>query len=550
MIRLLLLALMSPQMALALDAEIPLKAGSAAARESMRKAREDEADAILADMHNHYGSVIETVHVGAEEITLIGKAAAPMQLIGIPPESASHNTSREGVVAKVEPDTRGVFRLNLPRVEPSSSRDRAVWRWRLCDEAGHWTSAARWATAYGSAVGRKLPRLSAPHQKGIGVPPIAQANHEIFDLGIRHATMNVLVHHLISDKPAPGWTPWPFEGRTYYLHEKQLQSHDTTLRHLAAHHVIVSAILLVTNERQADGAPRSLMTHPEAQAQGVYAMPNLTSEASARLYCAVLHHLAERWTREDGSCGRVSNWIMHNEIDQGATWTNMGEQPLTRYLEAYLRSVRLMHHTARLFDPHARVFISLTHHWAKKSSGSGTYVVRDIVELFAEMARAEGDFEWGVAYHPYPQDLRNPDAWNDADVTDDFDTPLITPKNIQVLPAFLNQSRFLFQGKPRGILLSEQGFNTPTLSIHDQSRQVAGLIYMFRRIRPLQAIEAFHLHRYHDMPEQEGGLRLGIITETGTHKLGWDAYKAVGTDHEAEFAKIADEVICATQARQ
>jgi hypothetical protein len=239
----------------------------------------------------------------------------------------------------------------------------------------------------------------------------------------------------------------------------------------------------------------------------------------------------------------VSNWILHNEIDQAATWTNMGAQPLARYLETYARSARLTHHTARLFDPHARVFVSLTHHWAKKSSGSGTYIVRDLLELFAEMARAEGDFEWGVAYHPYPRDLRNPDAWKDEGLTDDFDTPYITPKNIAVLPAFLDQPRFHFQGKPRGILLSEQGFNTPTLSEADQRRQVAGLIYMFRQIRPLKTIEAFHLHRYHDMPEQEGGLRLGIITETGAHKLGWDAYQAIGTDREAEFERIADEVM-------
>ena len=139
--------------------------------------------------------------------------------------------------------------------------------------------------------------------------------------------------------------------------------------------------------------------------------------------------------------------------------------------------------------------------------------------------------------------MRNPDAWKDEGLTDDFETAHITPKNIAVLPRFMDQPRFHFQGKPRGILLSEQGFNTPTLSLEDQRRQVAGLIYMFRQIRPLKAIEAFHLHRYHDMPVQEGGLRLGIITETGAHKLGWDAYKAIGTDREDEFGKIADEVM-------
>jgi hypothetical protein len=512
-------------------------------REKRQAAREADAAAILADLRADYPAQIDTVHVGREEITVIGQAPGPMQLIGIPPESLAHSAAKVPVPATIAPAADGSFRLNLPRTTPDQPRDRAVWRWRLADAAGHWTSAAKWPTAYGPAVGRKLPRLSATHQKGIGVPSIADPNHELFDLGIRHATINVVLHALIRDTPAPDWTPWEFEGRTYHLNEKALQRHDTTLRLLAQHEIIATAILLVGNGRHPDGAPHSSLTHPEAEARGIYSIPNLTAELPTQFYRAALHLMAERWSREDGANGRFSNWIMHNEIDQAATWTNMGAQPLARYLETYLRSARLMHHSARLFDPHARVFVSLTHHWAKKSSGFGTYIVREMIELMAEASRIEGDFEWGIAYHPYPRDLRNPDTWKDQDLTTDFDTPYITPKNIEVLPAFLAQPRFLFQGQPRGILLSEQGFNTPTLSIEDQRRQVAGLIYMFRKLKDLKTIEAYHLHRYHDMPIQEGGLRLGIITETGEHKLGWDAYRAIGTPEEAPFAKMADEVI-------
>ncbi|MEN3941680.1 DUF5722 domain-containing protein [Prosthecobacter sp. SYSU 5D2] len=515
----------------------------AANREKIMAEREAQAAAILADIRLNTEATLQTVHVGAKEITLIGRAAGPVKVVGIPPEMVSFQADKGAVDADAKPDAKGAFKLTIARVVEGSQKDRALWRWRLLGPDGQWASRAMWPTAYGPAVGRNIPKLTAPHQKGIGMPPVRNADHDIFNLGVRHATMNVVLHALIRETAAPGWTPWKFEGRTYYLNEKQIEGHDISLRLMAEKKIIVSAILLVGNGRGADGKPGMSLTHPEAELRGIYSIPNLTAEEPAQFYRAALHLMAERWTRADGSCGRVSNWIMHNEIDQGATWTNMGAQPLARYLETYMRSARLMHHTARLFDPHARVFISLTHHWAKKSSGSGTYIVRDMLELFAEMARAEGDFEWGVAYHPYPRDLRNPDTWKDADLTQDFDTPYITPKNIEVLPAFLEQSRFLFAGKPRGILLSEQGFNTPTLSLEDQRRQVAGLIYMFRKLQPLKTIEAYHLHRYQDMPVQEGGLRLGIITETGEHKLGWEAYQAIGTEKEAEFEKMAEEVM-------
>jgi hypothetical protein len=167
-----------------------------------------------------------------------------------------------------------------------------------------------------------------------------------------------------------------------------------------------------------------------------------------------------------------------------------------------------------------------------------------MVDLFAEMSRAEGDFEWGLAYHPYPRDLRNPDTWNDTEVTGDFETPYITPKNLEVLPAYLAQERFLYLGKTqRAILFSEQGFNTPTLSEEDQRRQVAGLIYTFRKLKAMPTVEAYHLHRYQDMPDREGGLRLGIIDEHGNRKLGWDAYAVIGTEAEAPFVTIADEIM-------
>lgn len=504
--------------------------------------RETEAATILADLRRTYAGKISEVRIHADVITIKGASPKACHLVGVPPESTSFQADPRIKALDVRPDHEGAFEVTVPRIG-SDKRDRAVWRWRLADENSQWLTAASWPTAYDNEVQRKLPRLTAPHQKGIGVPPIQNADHELFTLGLRHATINVVLHAFLRESPAKGWTPWEFEGHTYYMNEGQFKQHDTTLRLLNKNGILVSAILLVGNHRHADGRPHSLLTHPEAEARGIYSIPNLTTEQAARFYRAALHHLAERWSREDGANGRVINWIMHNEIDQGATWTNMGAQPLPRYLETYYRSARIMHHTARLFDPHSRVFISLTHHWAKKSSGSGTYVVRDMLDLFAEMGRAEGDYEWGVAYHPYPRDLRNPDAWKDEGLTNDFDTPWITPKNIAVLPAYLDQPSFHFQGKPRGILLSEQGFNTPTLSLEDQRRQVAGLIYVFRQIRPLKSIEAFHLHRYHDMPEQEGGLRLGIITETGAHKLGWDAYQAIGTEKEAEFAKMADEVM-------
>jgi len=489
-------------------------------------------------------ATIDSFHVGLAELTITGTTNGKAQLIGIPPETPSFASSPGHGVG---PEVDGAFRVTLPRIDPADQRDRALWRYRLVNvDRKSWLSAARWPSITGPAVGGNLPRLTCSHPKGLGgIHHLSGPDHEIFQLGIGHATLNIVLNSLLRDSPAKGHIPWPSEGRTYYVNQGLLHQLDHNLKLLSSKGIIVSAILLVGNHRHADGRPHSLMTHPEAEARGIFSIPNLTSEASTRLYAASLRLLAERYNGTSSIPGRISQWIMHNEVDQAGTWTSMGDQPLHRYLETYLRSVRLIHHTARLFDRNARVFLSLTHHWTKRSAGIGTYVVRDMIEQFNRMARAEGDFEWGLAYHPYPRDLRNPDTWKDQDLTTNFDTPYITPRNLEVLPAFMQQDRFLFEGKPRGILLSEQGFNTPTLSLEDQERQVAGLVYVFRKLKTLPQIEAYHLHRYQDMPAGEGGLRLGIIDETGKHKLGFDAYRHIGTGstEEKAFEQLADEVM-------
>lgn len=507
------------------EEESRLKA-TAVARE---KAKSDDADAYLQYLRDWYPNEITSVVIEEEWIRIKGKTEEAVSLVELRVNDASHLASSKAPLAL---GLKGGFETLVKRISPDGKVDRALSRFRLDKPNGQPASLCRWADKVAPDIARELPELKATHQKGLGgMPHIGAPDHEIFDLGISHATINVVLDSFVSDQKRPGLTPFPFEGETYFINSKFLAGKVNTVKRLREKDILVTCILLVGNRKG------ETLTHPEAETRGTFAMPDLVTEKGAQLYRAAIHYLADTFSTPGQ---RVSNWVIHNEIDQAGTWTNMGDQPLARYLETYMRSMRTVYETTRLFDPHARTFISLTHHWAKPSLGKGAYTVREMIELFSEMASAEGDFEWGVAYHPYPKDLRNPDTWDDEDVTLDFDTPYITPKNIEVLPAFLAQERFLYEGKhERAILFSEQGFNSPTLSEEDQRRQAAGLLYVFRKLPLLKTVEAFHLHRYQDMPDREGGLRVGIIDENGNHKLGWDVYRAIGTPDESDYDELA-----------
>jgi len=484
---------------------------SSAERERVREAREAAGQSWLAGLRRTYPGRIQSVTVGELEITLTADVSGRLQEVWADPTDQTDPTD-----------------LIIPRF--SGKRDRATSGWRIVDDQGNPLTRAAYADQWSGQ--RNLPKLTATSIKGLGgIPMGLTAEHEIFDLGIEHATVNMVVNALLGTDAKPGWSAWDFEGRTFYLNAGYLNSLDATVRTLSQKQIIVSAILLIGNHRDAAGRPTQPMVHPDALPEGTFAMPDL-----GEAYRAVIHLLTERYTRDNGEFGRISNWILHNEVNQAGTWTNMGEQPLPRYVETYLRSCRMVYQSARRFDPHARVFTSLTHHWTKLSGGPQTYVVRDLLDLFAEAARVEGDFEWGVAYHPYPEPMRQPDVWTNQ-VSYDFDTEYITPKNIEVLAAYLAQPQFLYQGKPRGILLSEQGINARSLTPEDQRLQAAGIAYTMSRVRQIPAIEAYHYHAYRDAPEAEGGLLLGLTNREHGHKLAWDVYAAFATDREkAAFA--------------
>ena len=164
-----------------------------------------------------------------------------------------------------------------------------------------------------------------------------------------------------------------------------------------------------------------------------------------------------------------------------------------------------------------------------------------MIDLLAAFTRAEGDFPWALAYHPYPQNLFNPRTWEDEQATFDFNTKKITPKNIEVLDAYMKQPALLYQGKVRPVHLSENGFNSKDYSPKSLEDQAAGMAMVWKKIASLTSIESWQYHNWIDN-RQEGGLRIGLrkFPDTPGDPLGkkpiWHLYKALGTPREDAVA--------------
>jgi hypothetical protein len=240
-----------------------------------------------------------------------------------------------------------------------------------------------------------------------------------------------------------------------------------------------------------------------------------------------------------GNRGRIGHWIMHNEIDAGTTWTNMGEkQPRLYFMDTYIKSMRLVYNIVRQYDPAAWVLVSFTHNWTKIDEDYA--VVSQLDDLLA-YTDAEGDFQWGVAFHPYPRDLTRPAFWiDDKGLTTSMDTPYVTFYNLEVYDKWARDPKHFYQGKEkRLVILSENGTNTPTYSDEDQALQAAGACWVWKKVQALDGIDAIQWHGWLDH-EQEFGLRSGF-RKYGTDpndpygkKKSWYVWQAAGTDKEDE----------------
>lgn len=257
-----------------------------------------------------------------------------------------------------------------------------------------------------------------------------------------------------------------------------------------------------------------ILVHPRCVTNAPNRLGNFnTATAEGRRWLrATLEFCAERWSRPDQSHGRVAGYIIGNEVNSHWWWANMGRVSMKTFADDYLRTVRLAHEAVRQESSWARVYVSLDHNWNVRGESSDeqqAFPGRSFLDYFARQARKHGDFDWNVAYHPYPENLFEPRFWNDRNATTNvLTTPLITFKNIELLPAYLRRPELLFQGRPRSIILSEQGFHTPT-GPDGETIQAAAFCYAYKKIERIGGIDAFILHRHVDNAN-EGGLRLGL----------------------------------------
>ncbi|MCA9241538.1 MAG: hypothetical protein KDA37_15115, partial [Planctomycetales bacterium] len=327
---------------------------------------------------------------------------------------------------------------------------------------------------------------------------------------------------------------------------------EQQIRALSDAGALVYVILLAYEP--SDPLVKQLLLHPDfdSGAPNHLGAFNVKTAGGRACLAATIEALAERWSRPSGEHGRVAGYIVGNEVNSHWFWYNQGRAPLAEVADDYAAAVRIVHHAVRRHAAWPRVYVSLDHHWSiPYAAGDDRQCVagKALIDRFAQLVREspEGDFDWRVAYHPYPENLFEPRFWNDATALDSFETPRITFKNLRVLTDYLQRSELLYDGHSRRVILSEQGFHTPP-GDEGEVLQAAAFCYAYEKIDRLEGIDAFILHRHVDHPN-EGGLLLGLrrreagAGEPYPKKRVYDCFQAAGTPKWEEASAFALPIV-------
>lgn len=374
------------------------------------------------------------------------------------------------------------------------------------------------------------PFPKPPSIKGLQVQMIDDA----LALGIHHAGVNINITSLVDLEKKPENPKRVVDGFEFSFHENQLKALDAQIKPLSDKGVLVYLIVIAYPSK--NPAVDALVIHPDARKDYKYSVGGFnakTPEGRAWLK-AVSMELTSRWSGARPECGRVWGWIVGNEVNSHWLWSNMGKKPINDAVAEYAQAFRIIHGSVRSASTNARLYISFDHHWSVAMHGISPEEAtpgRDFLDAFAKL---NGDLDWHVAWHPYPEDLRNPRAWADKTVTSADSTNKVTFKNLEVLCRHLRKPELLFKGQPRRVILSEQGFHMLP-SPDGETLQAAAYAYAWEKCRKLPLIDAFIYHRHVDHAH-EGGLLLGLwrntpgsIADPSNKKEIWELFRKAGT---------------------
>ena len=481
-----------------------------------------------------------------------GKGDGTIAIIALPlatgQKSAALVKPESAAGEEVWRGSEGAATAAIPRFD--GARDRLFAKYKLVRGGANVSDAAAQHVTEFDALPRRAHPLGSTDSKK-GVTCLLDPADGIA-LGCAQLNQNIDIGGLLDLQSVSPKLEFNYEGRRIGLRPGAVANLDAELKAARRNGQRVTGILL-NNVRVATPSSSPLV-HPLTDPSRVPIGPsafNTATEEGVFYYRAIIHWLVERYTREDAAFGWLSGLVVGNEMQSHWSWYHLGNVDREVVISEYAAALRVADLVARSLHGRFQIYVSLEHHWAMPASEDPTkgFSGLEALEGIQRISSEGGNFPWSLAFHPYPENLFKPEFWKDRSAPLRFDAPRITFKNLEVLPAFLKQPEYLFEGNPRTIALTEQGFHCPDGGEGEQL-QAAAYAFAWKKVRVIPEIESFLYHRHVDHPH-EHGLRCGMrahdgstnVNGVGNERALWRVFKSAGTEQEDAACAFALPII-------
>ena len=406
----------------------------------------------------------------------------------------------------------------------------------------------------------KSPKLVAKTKKGTSATTAG-----LLDLNCDNGFLNIMYEELIggfeSGNKASGENAIFYNGCTYYINWDKLHQLDDTIGNMTKNNIVVTASLNAASKKTGYG---QFLASPTATAtSGVehYGF-NTENDVGQNMVIALTLFLANRYSNAS-SHGVISNYLIGNEVNDEYRYYNIGAKSFADFTERYMRTYRVMYNAIRSTNSTSDVYMTLSNFWyideefVRNTSSNKTdaFPCKLFLDKFNDLAKRQGNFYWGVAFHPYSYPLNEASVYDDNELTyiDRYNQKqhyvsnneksfMLTMKNIEVLTQYMNKSQFLTPASQvRSIILTEQGYMSTTQNRKDELTQAASIVYAYYKAEALKDIDQFILFRYRD-DAAIANEPYGLLNVNGTKKYSYNVYKNLNAANSLAYTNFALKV--------
>ena len=219
--------------------------------------------------------------------------------------------------------------------------------------------------------------------------------------------------------------------------------------------------------------------------------------------------------------------------------------------QEYARALRLFYSVMTSHNPQARVYACVDHEWSASDNAALHYGGKAFLNAMQTCITQTGNFDYGIAIHPYNVPLYKADTWNAGRyATHKANSPYVTTANLDVLTVnvnhffsckislprtvltdYISQPAFLApNGSVRSVICSEVPFNSIPYGgcYSDGAVQSAAAAYAYLAAENNQHVDGIFLREMDSAVEvATSGIAGGLIAADGTKKPAYAAYAGI-----------------------